>query len=228
MHNPYIALQFPTVPAPIVPQPSRRTLTQRLSEDAGFLHDYLRDGLNLIEPFKTTEHYAGFLTVQYHMLGDVRRLYADEEVWQVIPDPGLADAERASRMEADLHDLEAWPPHPRSSPAPATHGLGLMEALGWVHASEGLMLSLDLMAQTQHLGEHLGLDETNGGRHLLAPLGSRTRAWRSLAQALDSARVSEEQGSAFVSGASLAYHRFDELLSLALRPRADTEPATMS
>lgn len=226
MHNPYIALQFPTVPAPIAPHPSRRPLTQRLAEDTGFLHDYLRDGLNLIEPFKTTEHYAGFLTVQYQMLGDVRRLYADEEVWQVIPDPGLADAERASRMEADLQDLEAWPPRPRL--APATNGLGLMEALGWVHASEALMLSLDLMAQTQQLGEHLGLSEMHGGRHLLAPLGSRTRAWRSLAQVLDSARVSEEQASAFVAGASLAYHRFDELLSLALRPRTDTEPATMS
>lgn len=226
MHNPYIALQFPTVPAPFSPPPRGKTLTQRLSEDAGFLHDYLRDGLNLIEPFRTTEHYAGFLTVQYQMLADVRRLYADEEVWQVIPDPGLADAERASRMEADLHDLQAWPPRLHS--APATNGLGLMEALGWVHASEGLMLSLDLMAQAQQLGEHLGLTESHGGRHLLAPLASRTRAWRSLAQALDSARVSEEQGTAFVSGASLAYHRLDELLSLTLRPRTDTEPAEMA
>jgi heme oxygenase (biliverdin-IX-beta and delta-forming) len=225
MHNPYIALQFPTVPAPFAPMPSGRTLTQRLTEDAGFLHDYLRDGLNLIEPFRTTEHYAGFLTVQYHMLADVRRLYADEEVWRVIPDPELADAPRASRMEADLHDLEAWPPNPGATPA--THGLGLMEALGWLYAGEGLMLSLDMMAQAHDLGEHLGLSEDNGGRHLLSPLGSRTRAWRSLAAVLDSARFSYAQGTDFVSGASLAYHRLDELLSLALRPRADTEPAEM-
>jgi len=215
-HSP-IVLQFPTVPAPFAPPPSSRTLTQRLNEDAGFLHAYLRDGLNLIEPFRTRAHYAGFLTVQYHMLCDVRRLYADEDIWRVIPDPGLADPPRASRIEADLRDLGAWPL--KVTPAPASSGLGLMEALGWLHTAEGLMLSLHMVAQAQDLGVQLGLSEAHGGRHLLSPVDGRTRAWRSLAKALDSSRFSQEQGTEFVAGASLAYHRFDELLSLALRPR---------
>lgn len=221
MHHSYIALQFPTVPAPLVPPPPGRTLTQRLNEDAGFLHVYLRDGLNLIEPFRTCEHYAGFLTVQYHMLCDARRLYADDDVWCVIPDPALADASRASRMEADLRDLGAWPLQPAA--APATSGLGLLEALGWLHTGEGLMLSLDMMAQAQGLDGRLGVNGAYGGRHLLSPLAGRKRAWRSLALQLDSSRFSEEQGQAFVAGACLAYHRFDELLSLALRPRIDTQ-----
>ena len=220
MQNTYIALQYPTVPAPLSPLPPGLPLTQRLSEDAGFLHVYLRDGLNLIEPFRTPSLYAGFLVVQYHLLCDLRRLYADEDVWQVIPDPGLSDPGRAGRLEADLHDLGAWPVEP-VLPA-SLDGLELMAALGWLHAAEGLMLSLEMMAQSEaeDLCERLDLDASRGGRHLLAPLGTRTRAWRSLARALDSGHFSHEQGTEFVAGASLAYQRLDELLSLVLVPRA--------
>lgn len=209
----HISLDFPTVPAPLMLSPVRRSLTQRLNEDAGFLQVYLRDGLNVIQPFRTQERYAGFLTVQYHMLADLQRYALARELKYVVPDLGLTNPARSSRMQADLSDLEAWPVKPVP---PAPMGLTLLETLGWVYASEGLMLSLEKLARTKGVGALLGLTELHGGRHLHAPIDTRTHAWRRLAQTLDSGLLSDEKGTEVVAGACLAYHRLDELLSLAL------------
>ncbi len=209
----YISLDFPTVPAPLMWSPVRRSLTQRLNEDAGFLQVYLRDGLNVIQPFRTLERYAGFLTVQYHMLADLQRYHVAEELRRVAPDLGLAHPARSSWMQADLSDLGAWPV---KQVPPAPMGLTLLETLGWLYASEGLMLSLERLAHTKGVGASLGLTELHGGRHLYAPIGARTHAWRKFAQTLDSNLLSDEQGAEVVAGACLAYHRLDELLSLAL------------
>ena len=212
MNSAYISLDFPTVPAPLRP-PARRPLTQRLNDEAGFLQVYLRDGLNVIQPFRTLERYAGFLTVQYHMLCDQQRYCSGEEIQLVVPHPGLANPAGANRMQADLIDLDAWPAKPVP---PAPTGMPLLETLGWLYASEGLMLSLAKLAQARGVGNLLGLSAVHGGRHLSAPLGARTRSWRRLAQTLDSGPLSNDQGTEVVAGACLAYHRLDELLSLAL------------
>jgi heme oxygenase len=213
MNSAYISLDFPTVPAPLMPPPSRRQLTQRLNEEAGFLQVYLRDGLNVIQPFQTLERYAGFLTVQYHMLCDQQRYCSGEDMLRIVPHPGLASPAGASRMQADLIDLGAWPPRPVT---PAPTGIPLLETLGWLYASEGLMLSLAKLAQANGVDATLGLTATHGGRHLCAPIGPRTHAWRRLAQTLDTNLLSNDQGTEVVAGACQAYHRLDELLSLAL------------
>jgi heme oxygenase len=209
----YISLDFPTVPAPLTWAPVRRSLTQRLAEEAGFLQVYLRDGLNVIQPFRNLERYAGFLTVQYHLLCDLQRYYLAEELRRVVPDLGLANPARSSRMQADLIDLDAWPV---KQVPPAPMGFTLLETLGWFYASEGLMLSLERLAHSKGVGALLGLSALHGGRHLYAPIGARTHAWRKLAQTLDSRLLSDAQGTEVVAGACLAYHRLDELLSLAL------------
>ncbi len=213
MHSAYISLDFPTVPAPLMWSPTHRSLTQRLNEEAGFLQVYLRDGLNVIQPFRTLERYAGFLAVQYHLLRDQQRYCSGEEVLRAVPDPGLANPASASRMQADLVDLGAWPV---KQVPPATMGMTLLETLGWLYASEGLMLSLAKLAHDKRVSTSLGLTEAHGGRHLYTPIGARTHAWRGLAQTLDSKLLSDEQGTEVVAGACLAYHRLDELLSLAL------------
>lgn len=218
MQNAYISLDFPTVPAMLLASSVPRTMTQRLSDEAGFLHDYIRDGLNLIQPFRNCEHYAGFLTVQHQMLADLQRLCANEEVVQSLPDLVLLDPERARRMEADLVDLSAWPT--KQAPRLET-ALTVLETLGWLYAGEGLMLSLDAMAASRKVGDLLGLTESRAGRHLSAPIGARRQAWRSLAQLLDSKLLTDEQGTEVVAGACSAYHRLDELLSLALSAHAD-------
>lgn len=209
----YISLDLPTVPATLGHSPVRRSLTQRLSEEAGFLQVYMRDSLNVIQPFRSRARYAGFLTVQYHMLCDLQRYHLAEEVQRVLPDLGLTNPTRSGRMQADLSDLGAWPVKPVP---PAPMGLTLLETLGWFYASEGLMLSLERLAHTQGVSTRLGLSELQGGRHLHAPIDSRTHAWRQLAQTLDANLLTEKQGSEVVAGACLAYHRLDELLSLAL------------
>jgi heme oxygenase len=101
-------------------------------------------------------------------------------------------------------------------PPPAPAGLTLLETLGWVYASEGLMLSLERLAHAKDVGALLGLTELHGGRHLHAPIGARTQAWRRLAQTLDSGALSDEKETAVVAAACMAYHRFDQLISLAL------------
>jgi len=209
----YISLDFPTVPAPLVRLPARRSLTQRLSDEAGFLQVYMRDGLNVIQPFLTLERYAGFLTVQHHMLCDQQRYHQAEELQRMLPDMGLTNPARANRMQADLSDLGAWPVKPVP---PAPMGLTLLETLGWFYASEGLMLSLEKLAHAKGVGALLGLTELHGGRHLHAPIDARTHAWRKLAQTLDSNLLTDDQGTEVVAGACLAYHRLDQLLSLAL------------
>jgi heme oxygenase (biliverdin-IX-beta and delta-forming) len=209
----YISLDFPTLPTPLMRSVVHRSLTQRLSEDAAFLQVYLRDGLNVLEPFRTQERYAGLLTVQYHMLVDLQRYNAAGDLRYVVGDLGLSDPARSRRMEADLRDLDAWPVKP-VPPAPA--GLTLLETLGWVYASEGLMLSLERLAHAKDVGALLGLTEQHGGRHLHAPIGARTQAWRRLAQTLDSGALSDEKGTVVVAAACLAYQRLDQLLSLAL------------
>jgi heme oxygenase (biliverdin-IX-beta and delta-forming) len=213
MPSAYISLDFPTVPAPLMGSPGRRSLTQRLNEDAGFLQVYLRDGLNVIQPFRTLERYAGFLTVQYHMLADLQRYDLAGELRYVVPDLGLTNPARSRRMQADLSDLHAWPV---KQVPPAPMSLTLLETLGWVYASEGHMLSLERLARAKGVGALLGLTELHGGRHLYAPIGARTHAWRRLAQTLDSGLLSDEKGTDVIAGACLAYHRLDELLSLAL------------
>lgn len=209
----YIALDFPTVPAPLARSRAHRSLTQRLAEEAAFLQVYMREGLNQIQPFLTLERYAGFLTVQHHMLCDEQRYHQAEELQRMLPDLGLTNPARANRMQADLRDLEAWPVKPVP---PAPMGLTLLETLGWFYASEGLMLSLERLAHTKGVGARLGLTEQHGGRHLHASIDARTHAWRQLAQTLDSNLLTDDQGSEVVAGACLAYHRLDELLSLAL------------
>jgi len=220
MQYSHITLDFPTVPAPLMATQAGRSLTQRLNEDAGFLHVYLRDGLNLIQPFQTQAHYARFLTVQHHMLCDLQGLYAETALQRVVGAPGLIDTERSSRIEADLRDLGAWPPRP-VPPEPA--GSTMLEALGWIYATEGLMLSLDMLAQTNRVAMRLGFTPKHGGHHLSAPIDLRKSAWRNFAQALDTQQFSHEQGTAFVAGACQAYHRLDQLVSLVLTPRQNTE-----
>jgi heme oxygenase len=209
----YIALDFPTAPAPLARSRVHRSLTQRLAEEAGFLQVYMREGLNVIQPFLTLERYAGFLTVQHHMLCDQQRYHQAEELQRMLPDLGLANPARANRMQADLSDLEAWPVKPVP---PAPMGLTLLETLGWFYASEGLMLSLEKLAHTKGVSALLGLTELHGGRHLNASIAARTHAWRQLAQTIDSNLLTEDQGTELIAGACLAYHRLDELLSLAL------------
>lgn len=209
----YIALDFPTAPAPLARYPVRRSLTQRLAAEAGFLQVYMRESLNEIQPFQTLQRYAGFLTVQYHMLCDLQRYHQAEELQRMLPDLGLTNPARSSRMQADLSDLAAWPLKPVT---PAPMGLSLLETLGWVFASEGLMLSLERLARNKGFATLLGLTELHGGRHLHASIDARTHGWRKLAQTIDSNLLTESQGTEVVAGACLAYHRLDELLSLAL------------
>jgi len=218
MQNAYITLDFPTVPTPLLSAANHRSLTQRLSDEAGFLHDYIRDGLNLIQPFRTLAHYAGYLTVQHHMLCDLQRLCASADVQRYLPDLTLLDPERARRVEADLVDLNAWPTKQVRLIEP---GLTVLETLGWLYAGEGLMLSLDTMASASGVGELLGLTDSCGGQHLFAPIGARTHAWRNMARMLDSKALADPQGTEVVAGACSAYHRLDELLSLALSVHAE-------
>ena len=73
-----------------------------------------------------------------------------------------------------------------------------------------------LLAHAKGVGALLGLTELHGGRHLHASIDARTHAWRKLAQTLDSNLLTDDQGTEVVAGACLAYHRLDQLLSLAL------------
>lgn len=209
----YICLDFPTLPAPLTWSPARRSLTQRLNEEAGFLQVYLCDVLNAIQPFQTLEHYAGYLTVQYHTLCDLQRYCLSEELRRLVPELGLPSPGRASHMQADLIDLDAWPVKPVP---PAPMGFTLLETLGRFYASEGLSLSLERLAHAKGVGALLELTKLHGGRHLHASIGARTHAWRKLAQTLDSRLLSDNQGTEVVAGACMAYHRLDELVSLTL------------
>ncbi len=219
MQRSYIALEFPTVPAPLTPTRAGRPLTQRLSEDTAFLRTCLRDSLNLMQPFHTRSRYAAILAAQHQMLCDKQRLHAEEELRQVMGEHGQFDADRPRRVEADLRALRAWPTPPVSA---MRADLTVLEALGWVYASEALLLGLDALARANLAGPRLGLSAAQGGSHLAAPFAKLVRAWRSFARALDAQSFTDEQATAFVAGACLAYHRLDELLSLALAEHPDT------
>ncbi|MFT4198788.1 MAG: biliverdin-producing heme oxygenase, partial [Pseudoxanthomonas sp.] len=114
---------------------------------------------------------------------------------------------RVEAARADLRDLQA--PLPEAG-APASAGIAMPAALGWLYVSEGSTLGAAFLLKEAQ--ERLGLSAEFGARNLAAYPDGRARTWRRFVAALDGEQVAPAQHDAVIAGAHAAFDRFGALL----------------
>ena len=176
-------------------EPSR---CKRLKASSSRDHDSVDELVMAARPFENHERYARFLQVQHHFHGSLLSLYQDEHLNRRLP--GLTQLSRFAAVEHDLHDLGLpLPSTPRqvtASPA---------QALGWLYCSEGSNLGAAfLFKQTQRLG----LDATQGARHLAPHPDGRALHWREFVARLDGLALAAEEEDEVITGAIAAFDSY--------------------
>lgn len=183
--------------------PCRLSLRLKLETEAQHLRMHAL--MERAQPFSSREHYARFVAIQYLFQRDVGRLFDDARVQAVVSD--LDARGRLDAALADLRDLGA--PVPEAG-APATLGVAMPAALGWLYVSEGSTLGAAFLFKEAR--DQLGLSAEFGARNLAAYPEGRAKVWRRFVESLDSERVPPEQHEAVIAGANAAYDRFGALL----------------
>ncbi|MFJ3523722.1 biliverdin-producing heme oxygenase [Pseudomonas sp. NPDC090203] len=195
--------------------PIRRS--QRLNQITHAPHEQLDKAVKANAPFETLASYSRFLTAQYLFQQELKALYTDPQLIELIAD--LPDRCRAEQAKADLNDLETPIPSPVAG---AVHNPSQAEALGWLFVSEGSKLGAAFLIKR---AVALNLSETFGARHLGEPTGGRADGWKRFIRILDDLPFSEEQERQIDKGAVAAFERFNVLLNHAYTSAAQTEPA---
>lgn len=190
-----------------LPPPS---LSQVLKAETADEHERMEALMAQAQPFGSRQAYARFTAAQYLLQQDVEHFFADPGLRLAVPDLQVRGRLQAARD--DLADLGA----PVPEDAPATQGVGMPEALGWLYVSEGSTLGAALLLKEAE--QRLGLSATFGARNLAAYDGGRAQVWKRFKSALD-ARPAVEH-AAVLAGARAAYQRFGALLAERVQPRA--------
>ena len=195
--------------------PIRRS--QRLNQITHAPHEQLDKAVKANAPFESLASYSRFLSAQYLFQQELKALYTDPQLIQLIAD--LPDRCRADQAKADLNDLDT------PIPAPVAGAVAMpsqAEALGWLFVSEGSKLGAAFLIKR---AVALNLSETFGARHLGEPAGGRADGWKRFIRILDDLPFSEEQERQIDNGAVAAFERFNVLLNHAYTSAAQAEPA---
>ncbi|MDO9405497.1 MAG: biliverdin-producing heme oxygenase [Polaromonas sp.] len=178
------------------------TLSQRLRAETASEHERMEGLMATAAPFSSREAYARFTATQYLFQQDVEHFFADSALQATVPDLHVRGRLQAARD--DLTDLGSAVPED----APATAGVTMPQALGWLYVSEGSTLGAAFLFKEAQ--EKLSLSETFGARNLAAYPGGRGKVWKQFVVTLDAQPVGTHD--AVVAGAQAAYRRMGELL----------------
>lgn len=195
--------------------PIRRS--QRLNQITHAPHEQLDKAVKANAPFETLASYSRFLSAQYLFQQELKALYTDPQLIELITD--LPARCRAEQARADLNDLGAPIPAPVSG---AVATVSMAQALGWLFVSEGSKLGAAFLIKR---AEALNLSDTFGARHLGEPAGGRADGWKRFIRILDDLPFSPEQEEQIDHGAVAAFERFNVLLQHAYACPAAAQPA---
>lgn len=190
-------------PSPLHPL----SLSQRLKTETARQHDRMEALMARGQVFASRDNYARFTAAQYLFQQDVESFFADPALREAVPD--LHVRGRLQDARDDLADLGAAVP----SGPPATAGVAMPGALGWLYVSEGSTLGAAFLFKDAQ--DKLGLSATFGARNLAAYPEGRARVWKRFVAALDAQPASAHD--AVIAGANAAYDRFGALLQACFR-----------
>ncbi|HEY0289961.1 MAG TPA: biliverdin-producing heme oxygenase [Pseudomonas sp.] len=193
--------------------PSPALRSQRLNQITHAPHERLDKAVKANAPFETRGSYTRFLAAQYLFQDELKTLYNDAQLIQLIPD--LAQRCRAEQAKADLNDLQTPVPEPLAG---ALHNPSMAEALGWLFVSEGSKLGAAFLIKR---AVALDLSDSFGARHLGEPVGGRADGWKRFIRTLDDLPFSAEQEQQIDKGAIAAFERFNDLLQHAYAGSAE-------
>jgi heme oxygenase len=193
------------------PRPALRS--QRLNQITHAPHERLDKAVKANSPFETLASYSRFLIAQYLFQDELKALYADPQLIQIVPD--LAERCRASQAKADLADLQLSIPEPVAG---EVRDPTVAEALGWLFVSEGSKLGAAFLIKH---AVALNLSDSFGARHLGEPAGGRSDGWKRFIRILDDLPFGPEQEQQIDAGAVAAFERFNQLLQYAYAGSAE-------
>jgi heme oxygenase (biliverdin-IX-beta and delta-forming) len=179
--------------------------SQRLNQITNEPHQKLDALVKAHKPFDDVASFARFVVAQYLFQSELKALYTDPALKQIVPDLARA-LPRRRKPRLDLADLEhrsACPRGRRRADSPSK-----AEALGWLFVSEGSKLGAAFLIK-RAVG--LGLSDTFGARHLGEPAGGRAEGWKRFTRTLDGLELTAEEeaggGQRCSSDAFVALHR---------------------
>lgn len=192
---------------PVTPKtaetPETLPLSQRLKAATRGAHEGLDQRIMAFQPFATRERYAAFLQVQYRFHRDVAPLFDSPALERLLP--GLKGRQRLSAVIADLGDLDQTVPGWYEPVVLATGvNLDLATALGWLYVEEGSNLGAAFLFKA---AAGLGLDATNGARHLAPLPGGRAMSWKEFVAQLDAVPLAPEAIARAEAAARAAFER---------------------
>lgn len=189
-----------------MPEVSQRPAlrSQRLNQITHGPHERLDKAVKAHAPFETLASYTRFLTAQYLFQEELKALYNDPQLIQIVPD--LPQRCRAEQARADLIDLQVSVPEPVAG---AVQDPSVAEALGWLFVSEGSKLGAAFLIKR---AVALDLSDSFGARHLGEPAGGRAYGWKRFVRILDELPLNPNQEQQIDKGAIAAFERFNELL----------------
>lgn len=200
-------------------QTAHLPLSLRLKTETLSQHDRMEALMAQAQPFGSRQAYARFTAAQYLFQQDVEHFFADPVLQSAVPDLQVRGRLQAARD--DLADLGT----PVPDEAPATLGVAMPEALGWLYVSEGSTLGAAFLLKEAE--DRLGLSARFGARNLAAYDGGRAQVWKRFKAALDARPEAEH--AAVLAGAQAAYARFGRLLAERVVPCApDAAQATQA
>lgn len=181
------------------------SLMLRLKQETAAEHERMEVLMQQAEVFENQDNYAKFTLSQYYFQKDVKHLYQNPKVEQLIPDLDVR-----GRSEAALQDLSDLGLKPQQQYI-ATDEISFPQSLGWIYVSEGSTLGAAFLFKAAQA--KFGFSAEFAARNLASYPEGRAIVWKRFKQSLDDANFNQEQQSQIIEGALQAFNRFGELLA---------------
>lgn len=174
---------------------------QRLKVATHATHEALDQRIMAFNPFASREHYGRFLLTQVLLHRDVQALFDDTRLNELLPQ--LSQRSRLALVEQDLRDLGLAEPAQSEPPVfQAGAEVDLPFALGWLYTVEGSNLGAAFLLKW---AAGLGLDGSNGARHLAPHPDGRGAHWRNFIEQLDEVKLAPDEEARVAAGADAAF-----------------------
>lgn len=188
------------------PATAELSRAKRLKAATSSVHETLDQRIMAAEPFRDRDRYGRFLHMQYRFHRDIDALYQHPVLDALLPD--LAGRRRLDAIARDLDHLAIPIPDDGETPAFGSAPIDLPTAFGWLYVAEGANLGAAFLYKA---AAALGLDASQGARHLAGHPDGRAQHWREFTAALDTLDLSEEEDARVIAGARAAFSRVHEL-----------------
>lgn len=176
---------------------------QRLKESTRTTHDALDQRIMGFNPFASREHYGRFVLTQYLLHRDVQALFDDATLNAMLPQ--LSQRSRLALAEQDLKDLGVAIPAALEAPLFAAGAeVDAPTALGWLYTVEGSNIGAAFLLKRVAA---LGMDGSNGARHLAPHPDGRAQHWRNFVEQLDEVQLDPQTEARVDAGADAAFAR---------------------